>query len=146
DVAEVQTASVSCHDRGSFLHDGDTERILRDHPEESTLLQATNVSCSAFGVAAAPAGFNDPVRSDLPTLVLGDEYDPVTPPDQSKHASETLSHSTFVEFPGLGHGAVFASPECPEIIFRAFLADPTAPVDTSCVSAMGPPKWALPGG
>ena len=144
-AAEAQTAAVDCHDRAAFLHDGDTSRILGEHPDDTTLLLFSDVSCSSFGVPPAPSGFNDPVRSDLPTLVLGDEYDPVTPPDQSKHASETLSHSTFVEFPGLGHGAVFAPPECPEIIFRAFLADPTAAVDTSCVASMTPPKWAVPG-
>ena len=146
DVAEAQTAAVSCHDRGAFVHDGDTEQVVRDHPDDSTLVLATSPSCAAFGVAPAPAGFNDPVRSDLPTLVLGDEYDPISPPDGSKHTSETLSHSTFVEFPGLGHGAVFATPECPAKIFRAFLADPTGPVDTSCVASMGPPRWAVPTG
>jgi hypothetical protein len=52
-----------------------------------------------------------------------------------------LSRSTFVLFPGMGHGEVFASPECPEIVFRAFLAAPTAAVDTSCVASMGPPNW-----
>lgn len=145
-AAEAQTAAVDCHDRGAFVHDGDTAQVLRDHPDDSTLLLFSEVSCAEFGVAPAPAGFNDPVHSDLPTLVLGDEYDPVTPPDQSKHAAETLTHSTFVEFPGLGHGAVFSTPECPEIIFRAFLADPTAKVDTSCVAAMHPPKWVVPGG
>jgi pimeloyl-ACP methyl ester carboxylesterase len=144
-VAEVQTAAVDCHDRGALLDDDDTKRMLVEHPDDSTLLLFNAVSCRSFGVAPAPSGFNDPVRSDLPTLVFGDEYDPVTPPEQSRHASETLSHSTFVEFPGLGHGAVFATPECPEIIFRAFLADPTAPVDTKCVLSMRPPKWVVPG-
>jgi pimeloyl-ACP methyl ester carboxylesterase len=74
-------------------------------------------------------------------LVLAGEYDPQTPPDNSRHAAESLSHSTFVLFPGMGHAEIFAKPECPEIIFRAFLADPTAKVDTSCVAAMGPPSW-----
>jgi pimeloyl-ACP methyl ester carboxylesterase len=107
----------------------------------STLLLFSTVSCKDFGVASAPAGFNDAVRSDIPTLVLAGEYDPVAPPENSKHASESLSHSTFVLFPGMGHGEVFASPECPEIIFRAFLAAPTATVDTTCVASMGPPNW-----
>ena len=142
--AAAQAAAVTCHDRGALIHDGDTQRVLTDHPDDTTLMLYNAISCSDFGVPAAPPGFNDPVRSDLPTLVLGDEYDPVTPPEQSKHAADSLSHSTFVKFPGLGHGAVFATPECPEIVFRAFLADPTATVDTSCVASMGPPNWAVP--
>jgi len=144
-AAEAETAAVDCADRGALLHDDDTARSIAAHPEDATVLLFSAVSCADFGVAPAPQGFNDPVRSDIPTLVLGDEYDPVTPPEQSQHASETLSHSTFVKFPGLGHGAVFAAPECPELIFRAFLADPAAKVDTSCVASMGPPAWAVPG-
>jgi pimeloyl-ACP methyl ester carboxylesterase len=140
-IAALQSAAVNCHDRVAFVHDDDTANVLRDHPDDSTMMLYTEISCHDLGVAAAPSGFNDPVRSDIPALVLGDEYDPVTPPDQSEHAAQTLSHSTFVKFPGLGHGAVFAGPECPETIFRAFLADPSARPDTSCVATMGPPAW-----
>jgi hypothetical protein len=41
----------------------------------------------------------------------------------------------------MGHAELFARPECPETIFRAFLAEPNAKVDTACVTAMGPPNW-----
>ncbi|MEY2426938.1 MAG: hypothetical protein QOI61_2510, partial [Actinomycetota bacterium] len=140
-AAAVDAAAVNCFDRAKFIHEGDAERVVAEKPDMSTLLLFSSVSCKDFGVAPAPAGFNDAVRSDLPTLVLAGEYDPLTPPEDSRHASETLSHSTFVLFPGMGHATVFASPECPEIIFRAFLADPTAKVDTSCVASMGPPNW-----
>jgi pimeloyl-ACP methyl ester carboxylesterase len=145
-TAEAQTAAVDCHDRGSFVHPDDDQRALQEHPDASTLLLFTSVSCESFGVTPANDGFNEPVRSDIPTLVFADEYDPVTPPEQSKHAAETLSHSTYVEFPGLGHGAVFSGRQCPVGLFRSFLADPVAPLDTRCVSVMGEPKWAVPGG
>jgi pimeloyl-ACP methyl ester carboxylesterase len=92
-------------------------------------------------VAPAPPEFNEPVVSDVPALVLADEYDPITPPADSRAAAETLSSSTFVEFPGLGHGAVFSAP-CPEAVYKSFLADPSAP-DTSCVAGMGPPAWTV---
>jgi pimeloyl-ACP methyl ester carboxylesterase len=141
--AAADAAAVNCFDGGKFIHDGDAERVGAEQPDMTTLLLFSTVSCKDLGVAPAPPGFNDPVHSDIPTLVLSGEYDPVTPPAQSKHATETLSHSTFVEFPGMGHAEVFAVPECPEIIFRAFLAGPTAPVDTSCAAAMGPPNWSV---
>ena len=145
-VAEADAAAVMCHDRANLLRPDDDARAARDHPDYSTALLLSSFPCSDFGVAPGPRSLNEPVRSDLPTLVLGDEYDPVTPPEQSQRVSSTLSHATFVEFPGLGHGAIFAGRECPKIIFRAFLADPTAKVDTGCVASMGAPKWVLPGG
>ena len=140
-AAAAQAGAVLCYDRGAFIHDEDGARVVAQHPEDSTMMLLTALMCSDVNVASAPNGFNDPVRSDLPTLVLAGEYDPTTPPDQSKHAADSLTHSTFVEFPGMGHAEVFATPECPEIIFRAFLADPKAKVDTSCVGSMGPPAW-----
>ena len=143
-AAEAQTAAVDCHDRGSFVNPENDRRALQEHPDDSTLLLFTSISCDSFGVAPAPKSFNEPVRSDIPTLVFGDEYDPVTPPEQSKHAAETLTHSTFVEFPGLGHGAVFSGRQCPIGLFRSFLAEPTAPLDVRCVSAMSEPRWAVP--
>jgi len=145
-TAEAQTAAVDCHDRGSFVDADKDRQALQEHPDASTLLLFTSVSCESFGVSPASKSFNDPVRSDIPTLVLADEYDPVTPPDQSKHAADTLSHSTYVEFPGLGHGAVFSGRQCPVGLFRSFLAEPTAPLDTRCVTTLGPPKWVVPGG
>ncbi|MEY2447881.1 MAG: hypothetical protein QOH79_1357 [Acidimicrobiaceae bacterium] len=139
--AAADAAAVNCFDRAKFIHEGDDTRLASEKPDTSTLLLFSTVSCKDFGVAPAPDGYNDAVHSDIHTLVLAGEYDPVTPPEQSKHAAESLSHSTYVLFPGMGHSEVFASPECLEIIFRAFLADPAAKVDTSCVASMGPPNW-----
>lgn len=140
-IAAAQAAVVNCFDRGTMIHDGDAQRVVAQHPEAATVALFIAASCAHIGIAAAPAGFNDPVRSDIPTLLLAGEYDPQTPPAQAAHAAETLTHSTVVQFPGMGHAQVFATPECPEVIFRAFLADPMSKPDTSCVAAMGPPNW-----
>jgi pimeloyl-ACP methyl ester carboxylesterase len=140
-LAEGETASVDCGDRGALTETDDVQTVLAAHPEESTLLLISPGSCSDWDVARAPAGFNDPVHSDIPTLVLADQYDPQTPPDDSKAAADALAHATFVLFPALGHGAVFSGDPCPIQIFQAFLADPATAVDTSCVAAMKSPAW-----
>ena len=115
---------------------------LAARPEYGTLLTGGQPDCAAWGVAPAPAGFNEPVTTDVPTLVLADEYDPITPPADSRATADALPDAAFVRFPGLGHGAVFSHP-CPEAVYKAFLADPGAAPDTSCVAAMGPPAWAV---
>jgi len=138
--AEAQRDAVNCSDRAFSYDPADAGPLLAKDPHYRDFVGGADV-CAQFDVAPAPKGFNDPVRSDLPTLVLADEYDPATPADQSRHAAETLSHATFVLFPGLGHGAVFSDRPCPAAIFKAFLAAPTSPVGTACVAAMGPPQW-----
>jgi pimeloyl-ACP methyl ester carboxylesterase len=139
-AAEAQKDAVNCSDRAVSVGKDDIPALLAKHPDYTRYVLGYG-ACRVIDVAPAPSGFSDPVRSDLPTLVLADEYDPVTPPEQSRRAANTLTHSTFVLFPGLGHGAVFSDRECPATIFRSFLTAPTAPVDTSCVSTMGPPRW-----
>ena len=83
------------------------------------------------------------VTSNLPTLVLGGEYDPVTPPDYSKTVTNTLKNSVFFEFPGTGHEAAFSG-QCPMNIVLAFLAEPTQHPDASCISTMHEPDFVVP--
>jgi pimeloyl-ACP methyl ester carboxylesterase len=138
--AEGMSASVECSDRAAFAED--LVATVAARPEYGTLLVGGEPDCARWDVAPAPDGFNDPVTTDLPTLVLADEYDPITPPGDSRATATALPDAAFVEFPGLGHGAVFSSP-CPEAVYRGFLADPEAAPDTGCVAAMGPPPWAV---
>ncbi len=139
EVDEGMTASVECSDRAAFPDD--LAATLAARPEWGSLLANGSYDCDRWGVAPAPAGFNDPVTTDVPTLVLADEYDPITPPADSRAAAAALPRSTYVELPGLGHGAVFSHP-CPEAVYTSFLDDPAAP-DTSCVATMGPPAWVV---
>ncbi|MBL8157912.1 MAG: alpha/beta hydrolase, partial [Anaerolineae bacterium] len=67
--------------------------------------------CAAWGAGEPNAIDNEPVSSAVPTLVVSGEYDPITPPSYAEQAAETLSNSTVLSFPGVGHGAVFSS-EC----------------------------------
>ncbi len=86
---------------------------------------------------------NEAVVSDIPTLILAGEYDPITPPDWGRLAAETLSQSYFYEFRGLGH-SVFASDECPMIMTLTFLDDPTTSPNPACMESMLPAHFTLP--
>lgn len=88
-------------------------------------------------------GFEDPVRSDVPALVPAGEHDPVTPPAHGRSVARDLTRAPFVGLPALGHGVV-RSQDCGATLLRAFVANPSADVGTSCVEAMGPPAWVLP--
>jgi pimeloyl-ACP methyl ester carboxylesterase len=101
--------------------------------------------CDAWQAGAAPAIENQPVTSDLPTLVLAGEYDPATPPDDGRAAAQTLSNGFFFEFPGLGHG-VSVDGGCPQGITLSFLNSPTTKPDDSCIAAMAGPTFVGTGG
>jgi pimeloyl-ACP methyl ester carboxylesterase len=64
--------------------------------------------CADWPKATLPAGYREPVVSDVPTLLLSGELDPVTPPAWAEDAKRTLSHSLHVVVPGVGHNTVGA--------------------------------------
>jgi pimeloyl-ACP methyl ester carboxylesterase len=139
-AAEGDELSVDCADKERLQRESDAEIVAKD-PLLTAFVSLFPTSCDLWGVPPVDASFNEPVHSDLPALVLADEYDPVTPPADSQHAAAGFPNATFVLFPGLGHGAVFSGAPCPVNVFQSFLADP-ASVHTTCVETMGPPKWA----
>ena len=98
--------------------------------------------CERWQSGQAPAGTDAPVWSDIPTLVLAGSYDNLTPVSWNKSAFVTLPNGTFVLAPMSGHG-VIAYSACAQQIGAAFIADPAATVDMSCLAGLEP-EWALP--
>jgi pimeloyl-ACP methyl ester carboxylesterase len=79
-----------------------------------------------------------------PTLVMSGAIDPVTPPAVGREAARLMGEGTHhLEFPATGHGVVSQSP-CAAAIFMAFLDDPSAPPDRSCLAQVPPLKFAPP--
>jgi pimeloyl-ACP methyl ester carboxylesterase len=99
--------------------------------------------CDAWDLPAAPPLVAEPVESDVPTLILAGSYDPVTPPEWSQSVAQHLSHSTYFEFPSSGHNVGTDNP-CAESIMAAFLNDPGAAPDPSCIPEMPGPQFVLP--
>jgi pimeloyl-ACP methyl ester carboxylesterase len=147
DDAEGMFTSVECHEEVPF---NDLELAIawaQDLPEQMrALIEGVVVQfadCATWGVPAADPIENEPVWSDIPTLLLSGAYDPVTPPSWGDAAAAYLATSTHVVFPDMGHGTVDTRP-CPTQIALAFLADPWATPDTSCVERLGPPRFWVP--
>ncbi|MFY2559643.1 alpha/beta hydrolase [Corallococcus terminator] len=64
--------------------------------------------CEGWPRATLPPGYRDAVVSDVPTLLLSGELDPVTPPAWGEEAKRTLKHGLHVVVPGVGHNALVA--------------------------------------
>jgi pimeloyl-ACP methyl ester carboxylesterase len=139
--AEAMQMSVDCADTERLGGISGVDAAATVDPRwQSLLTLGASVPCPQWGVRPVDASFNSPVLSGLPALVLGDEYDPVTPPADSQRVASGFANGTYVFFTGLGHGAVFAS-TCAQATFHAFMADPNTKPDTSC-AASGAPGWA----
>lgn len=82
------------------------------------------------------------VVTDVPILVAAGTADPITPPNYSQSIMSDLANGQYVEFPHTGHGALFShSPGCGQDLWVAFVKDPMAPLDTSCLADVAAPKF-----
>lgn len=99
--------------------------------------------CSEFTRHPRP-GMNDPVTSDIPTLVLQGDLDTQTASSWGPLMVSTLSRGQLAQFPESGHGTFIFS-DCSRSIAAAFLDNPGARVDTRCTAALTP-AFRLPDG
>lgn len=109
-----------------------------------TLQEAKDI-CATWGARPPNTEQDQPVVSDIPTLVLAGQFDPVTPPDWGRLAAQTLSRSYVFEFPGTGHGVIYARPTCGFDVVSAFLADPAAKPDATCIGGLAPLQFETGG-
>ncbi|MFF7995018.1 alpha/beta fold hydrolase [Kitasatospora xanthocidica] len=79
--------------------------------------------------------------SDVPALVLSGTFDSKTGASWGAYAARTLSRSTVVRIPGIGHWVVPQSC-CAADVLASFLLHPAAP-DTACVADLAPAPFTI---
>ena len=85
-----------------------------------------------------------PTGTDIPTLVLGGQFDPNASLPLSRHVAELIgSHARWVEFPLIGHSIRHRSP-CATAIVAAFIDRPEQALDTSCTRRTKPIQFLSP--
>lgn len=137
--------SDECSEDWSFLTQNDIATAMQGvalqiQPAVRSELQQEYDDCQLWHVQQAPAAQKQPVVSSIPTLVLSDEYDPITPPTNGKQAAQTLKNSYYFLFPGLGHGAEYNSP-CVDSIISEFEDNPGQKPSGACIASMGEPNF-----
>lgn len=97
-------------------------------------------NCIDLGMTARDRAEYAPVQTDIPTLLIEGDMDPITPPPLAHAIAPGFSNATYVEFPYAGHGPS-RSVECAGDLLNKFYDDPTAEPDLSCVDEMEPPEF-----
>lgn len=103
--------------------------------------------CNRWPSQGADAKADLPATSDVPTLLLNGQFDPITPPFYGEQAVRHLSRGVNVTLPGGGHspaGLTNAVRICGLTIMLSFLANPEAP-DTGCTQTVGFSYRPVPG-
>lgn len=96
--------------------------------------------CENWSRADVPPAFREEVTSDVPTLLLSGEADPITPPRYAEQVAEDLSNSRHIVLPGYGHDIMLAG--CmPSVVTEFISAGAVEGLDTSCVEEITPPPF-----
>ena len=99
--------------------------------------------CVDIGAAPRPRSDYAPVETEIPTLLIEGDMDPITPPPLAHAIAPGFANGTYVEFPYAGHGPS-RSVECGGDLLNKFYDDPTAEPDLSCVDEMEVPEFIGP--
>jgi pimeloyl-ACP methyl ester carboxylesterase len=99
--------------------------------------------CNIWDVKQLGPSADQPVDSNIPTLILSGDFDPITPPSYGQKAAETLPNSFVYVFPAGGHGQALDGP-CQDSVILAFLENPTQAPDASCINKISQPVFYTP--
>jgi pimeloyl-ACP methyl ester carboxylesterase len=102
----------------------------------STIAAVGVVDCASWNVKSAPAAFNQPVRSNIPTLLVAGSFDPTTLPQQTRDVGRYLPRSKYVELPNGGHVPSLGS-ACGQSVVGDFLSRPLVAPNIACTRSLG---------
>lgn len=146
-LAQPLFNTIHCAEDIQFERFEDAVNTFNDlaFPQLSTLDTSKTQAnlCQKWPVKAAPIQVKDPVSSTVPALILQGAYDMRTPVYMGKRAARELSNSIYVLVPQQGHEVWTHSGDCVGGIATAFIQDPDATIDLSCLDKRRP-SWALP--
>jgi pimeloyl-ACP methyl ester carboxylesterase len=130
----VLTNLVMCYDTVGPDYQSSLNEAKRALKEPFRQLLNDGEMCRHFLERFADAADHEFVRSDIPTLILTNEFDDRTPTDHGRRIVASLGRAYLYELPGLGHAA---TPEgCFDTIALSFLKDPARSPDAGCIAAM----------
>lgn len=142
-IATGMHNAVACTEDLPFIEDDEELRAALGE----TYLGANTLEFLAEACAIWPQGvidpdFKEPWRSDIPTLLLSGEADPVTPPHNGERALATLSNARHLVGPGQGHGLAMRG--CVPRLIAEFIAETEpAGLDADCVDRIRPAPFFL---
>ena len=96
--------------------------------------------CRAWGLGRSDPAARAATVSAVPTLILAGTFDCSTAPAWVDQVTPGLRNSQVLHFPGVGHG-VLPTSRCAQAIMTAYVDDPSASVDRSCIAATTVPTF-----
>ena len=137
--------SVTCAEDLPWIKPGEGERMAANTFLGDYRLRQQRELCALWPRATIAKDYGDPVRSDVPVLILTGELDPVTPPSNGDAVAKTLKNSLHIVVPHGAHGlGGLENIDCILRITAEFVERGTTNgIDTACVKTIRRKGFAL---
>lgn len=146
----MQTAVLCAEDRQyPKVDNGEVYGGAPNKNENQLLLQLDTAEtlsriCQYFPEGDLPETYFTPVHSDVPTLLLSGDYDPVTPPAWGERVAQNLSNSRHIVVPGAHHGVTMQG--CVARLVTEFIEEGSLDaLKADCAEAIQPRAFFIDG-
>lgn len=140
----AQAMAINCHETGKTKEWHARARALYPGLASPAPDDSWDRLCATFRPGFADPSFFAPVASAIPTLIYAGTLDPATPTVDAYQAMRFLDRAALIEVQGAAHGPMGVD-DCTRGIAAAFLDDPTAQPDRSCIGKRPPIAFATTG-
>ena len=125
----------------SVICSEDVDRAAPNPADAQTLLgsalsDAFRAQCAIWPRGARPDDFTRALAGDVPVLVIGGEFDPVTPPRYAERIAKTLPNARVLIAKGQGH-SVMGRGCFPRLVARFVDTLDAAGLDAGCIADFG---------
>jgi pimeloyl-ACP methyl ester carboxylesterase len=136
---------VTCAEDVPFIDSAEAERLAQGTWFGDYRVLQQRRACALWPVEPVDAAFREPVRSEVPVLILSGALDPVTPPEFGAEVARHLPNARQIVIPRMGHMEDGLSHlECfDELMQEFFERGSAAGLDASCVESLQPPPFVL---
>jgi pimeloyl-ACP methyl ester carboxylesterase len=135
DMSEGKYFAVECIEEVPFNDAARVEELrIKHHRFAGFGYQLEDLAaCAAWPKEAPDPSLKAPIKSNIPTLVLSGELDPITPVEYGRVTASRLPNSYLVEVPGLGH-SLLSNSKCAAEIADRFLNNPKEEPKQGCLN------------
>ena len=129
--------AVVCTEDAPFYNDADEDfTTLAQTYLGREMYDSLKSMCSVWPAGVIDESMKVPVTSDVPTLILSGEFDPITPPAYGESVLQHLANAKHVVAPGQGHGTIGRG--CiPKLILKFVESANVEEIDDSCTAHLG---------
>lgn len=140
EIASGMFLAVTCSEDYPRLADGAIDAESASTFVGRNIYDVQWKPCEFWPRGEVDDSFYEPIKSDLPILILSGELDPVTPPSWGEHVAQHLPNSRHIIAPGTGHGVMAVG--CTMRLIAQFLDEETAAnLDASCLDNQARPPF-----